>query len=49
MEMRLITKLKLGLIAVVVADMIALILQYNVIYYVILTCGWATYDVIHFG
>jgi hypothetical protein len=49
METMLIKKLKLALIGVVVADIIALIFEYKVIYCIILTCGWSTYDVINFG
>ena len=42
----LIKKLKLALIVVVVADIIALSLEYPVIYMIICASGWGTYDVI---
>ena len=45
----LINKLKLALTVVVVADIIALIFEYPVIYWIIRGCGWSTYDVINFG
>ena len=42
----LIKKLKLALIGVVVADIIALSYEYPLIYLVIFTDGWSTYNVI---
>jgi hypothetical protein len=42
----LIKKLKLALIVVIVADIIALIFEYPIIYFVIFTEGWSTYNVI---
>jgi hypothetical protein len=45
----LINKLKVALMVVVVADIFALIFEYKVIYCIILTCGWSTYDLINFG
>ncbi len=44
----LIKKLKLVLIVVVVADIIALILEYPRIYFIISADGWSTYNVIEF-
>jgi hypothetical protein len=41
-----IKKLKLALIAVVVADIIVLIFDYPMIYFVIFTGGWSTYNVV---
>jgi hypothetical protein len=45
----LIKKLKLALIVVVVADIIALIFEYPIIYCMVCACGWSTYDAINFG
>jgi hypothetical protein len=42
----LINKLKLTLEVIVVADIIALIFEYPIIYLVIFTDGWSTYNVI---
>jgi hypothetical protein len=42
----LIKKLKLALAVVVVADIIALIFEYPIVYLVIFTDGWSTYNVI---
>jgi hypothetical protein len=42
----LIKKLKLALIVVVVADIIALIFEYPIIYFLIFTGGWSTYNLI---
>ncbi len=42
----LIKKLKLALIVVVVADIIVLSFEYPIIYFVIFTKGWSTYNVI---
>jgi hypothetical protein len=42
----LIKKLKLVLIVVIVADIIALIFYYPMIYFVIFTDGWSTYNIV---
>ncbi len=43
-----IKKLKLALMVVVAADIIALIFEYPVIYSIIVRCGWGTYyDIIN--
>jgi hypothetical protein len=42
----LIKELKLALIVVVVADIIALIFEYPTIYFAVFTLGWSSYDVI---
>jgi hypothetical protein len=42
----LIKKLKLVLMVVVVADIIALIFEYPTIYLAVFTQGWSTYNVI---
>jgi len=42
----LIKKLKLALMVVVVADIIALTFEYPTIYLVVFTEGWSTYNVI---
>ena len=42
----LIKKLKLALLVVVAADIIALILDYPMIYFIIFSRGWSTYNVI---
>ena len=48
-ETMLINKLKLALMVVVVADIIGLIFEYKLIYIIILSCGWSTYDVFNIG
>ncbi len=42
-------KLELALVMVIVADIIALIFEYPVIYSIIVRSGWGTYDLINFG
>jgi len=49
METMLNKKLKLVLIVAVVADIIALIFEYPIIYNIICASGWGTYNVIEFG
>jgi len=46
MERMVIKKLKLALIGAVVADIIALIFEYPIIYLAIFAHGWSTYNVI---
>jgi hypothetical protein len=46
MEKMRIKKLKLALIVAVVADIIALIFEYPIIYIVVFTQGWSTFNII---